>query len=46
VVAWAVTALTAPLSAVTAAVLYFALRERAGEPPVPSGAAAADPFSG
>lgn len=40
-VAWAVTALTQPLSAVTAAVLYFALRERAGEPPVASGAATA-----
>src|SRR4051812_34689457 len=38
IVAWAVTALTAPLSAVTAAVLYIALRERAGEPPVPADA--------
>jgi len=37
IVAWVVTALTAPLSAVTAAVLYIALRERAGEPPVPAG---------
>jgi hypothetical protein len=39
IVAWAVTSLTQPLSAVTAAVLYFALRERAGEAPVSSGAA-------
>jgi hypothetical protein len=39
IVAWAVTAVTQPLSAVTAAVLYFALRERAGEPPVSAGAA-------
>ncbi|HEY6761425.1 MAG TPA: hypothetical protein VI318_18135 [Baekduia sp.] len=39
VVAWAVTVVTQPLSAVTAAVLYFALRERAGETPVSSGAA-------
>jgi hypothetical protein len=45
IVAWVVTSLTAPLSAVTAAVLYFALRERAGEPPVPSGAAT-DPVDG
>ena len=42
VVAWVVTALTQPLSAVTAAVLYFALRERAGEPPVHADAATAE----
>jgi hypothetical protein len=41
VVAWAVTALTQPISAVTTAVLYFALRERAGEPPVAAGPAEA-----
>jgi hypothetical protein len=39
-VSWLVTALTAPLSAVTAAVLYFALRELRGEPAVPADAAA------
>jgi hypothetical protein len=41
IVAWAVTALTQPISAVTTAVLYFALRERAGEPAVPAGPAEA-----
>jgi hypothetical protein len=34
VVQWVVNAATAPLSALTAAVLYLALREQAGEPPV------------
>jgi hypothetical protein len=36
IVAWVVTAFTQPLSAVTAAVLYYALLERAGEPAVPA----------
>jgi len=33
-VAWVVTSVTAPISALTAAVLYLTLRERAGEPPL------------
>jgi hypothetical protein len=47
VVQWIVNAATAPLSALTAAVLYLALREQAGEPPVDAGARAEpapDPF--
>jgi hypothetical protein len=47
VVQWIVNAATAPLSALTAAVLYLALRERAGEPPVGAAARAEpapDPF--
>ena len=36
-VSWIVTAATAPITALTAAVLYLRLRERAGEPPVAGG---------
>jgi uncharacterized membrane protein len=47
-VQWVVNAVTAPLSALTAAVLYLTLRQRAGEPPVGAGPQpqpqAADPF--
>jgi ABC-type multidrug transport system fused ATPase/permease subunit len=39
IVSWLVTSATAPVSALTAAVLYLTLRERAGEPPVSSGPA-------
>jgi hypothetical protein len=38
IVSWLVTAATAPLSALTAAVLYLTLRERAGEAPLSAGA--------
>jgi hypothetical protein len=47
IVSWLVTSATAPISALTAAVLYLTLRERAGEPPITAGAptaAAPDPF--
>jgi hypothetical protein len=39
IVTWVITSLTQPLSGLAAAVLYFTLRGRAGEPPVSSGAA-------
>jgi hypothetical protein len=48
-VQWLINAATAPFSALTAAVLYLALRDLAGEPPVAAGAReqpAPDPFGG
>jgi hypothetical protein len=48
IVSWLVTSATAPISALTAAVLYLTLRDRAGEPPLAadgSAQAASDPFN-
>ena len=39
IVSWLVTSATAPISALTAAVLYLTLRGRAGEPPLTAAAA-------
>jgi hypothetical protein len=43
IVSWLVTSATAPISALTAAVLYLTLRERAGEPPLRADAGPAAP---
>jgi hypothetical protein len=48
IVSWLVTSATAPISALTAAVLYLTLRDRAGEPPLAADGpapAASDPFN-
>jgi hypothetical protein len=48
IVSWLVTSATAPISALTAAVLYLTLRDRAGEPPLAADGpapATSDPFN-